>query len=389
MTSTAKRASAILAAIFVLIVVVATLARPAGSAESADLTFAREQLRNCQLLLTLPNLTSAERTAANRCVSAQTKLINALTAGTPSPSASVSPSVSPSASPSPSVSPTVSPTPSATPSPSPTPTSGPRACPDFPAMPDASCTGVPPGVSLHACDTTIVLPGIYDSCLFAGGVYIQAANVTITRSRMTGIVRGSNYYDSGRNLRLVDVEIDGGTAIDPNGQAAIGQDGWSCLRCHVHHTGRGASIGSNVEIRDSYFHDFGSVAGAHVSAAGSNGGAHNRIIHNNLDCAIAPGRGGGCSGALVIYGDFAPVDDWIVSNNLFNAISAYCTYAGSTGVASGKPYPHGTNIRYTDNLFGMKYWTNCSQYGPVAAWEWNAGDAWSNNRYTDGRVVSV
>jgi len=318
---------------------------------------------------------------------------------TPTPSATQSPSPSPTASatPSPTVSPTATTAPPTTPpattpppSPSPSPTVSPtptitgptgRTCPAFPAMPDAACTGVPPGVTLHACSSTISAAGTYDSCLFTGGVYINARNVTITRSRVLGIVGGSTYNDPTRNLKLIDVEIDGGTTIDPDGQAAVGGNGYTCLRCHVHRTGRGANAGSNVEIRDSLFYDFGSVSSAHITAIGSNGGGHSQIVHNSLTCNVMAGRAGGCSAAFSLYGDFDPIDDWLVQNNSFASVHGFCTYGGSV---SGKAYPHATNVRFLDNVFGP-----CPQYGAYSGWENNAGNVWSGNRWQDGTVITV
>ena len=366
-----------------VVAVVLTNMKGASAAESADLTFAREQLRNCQLLQALPNLTSAERNDANRCVNSQNKLIASLTAVTPSPSPSTS-SASPSPSPTtPQPSPTTTTvTPSPTPTPSPTIT-GPtgRVCAPFPAMPDATCTGVPPGVTLHGCSNVISVSGTYDSCLFSTHLQVNANNVTITRSRVMGRVEGSTMYSDTRNLKLVDVEINGGTTIDPNGQAAIGEDGYSCLRCYVHHTGRGANAGTNVTIQDSYFADFGSVSSAHITAVGSNGGQHSKIIHNRLICNVIPGRAGGCSAAFSLYGDFGPIDDWLVQNNSFaSPQNGFCTYAGSLP----KPYPHATNTRYIGNRFGP-----CPQYGAVSGWENNAGNVWSDNRWQDGTLITV
>lgn len=249
-------------------------------------------------------------------------------------------------------------------------------------MPDASCTGVPAGITLKTCSTTIAVAGTYDSCLFAGDVQVNAANVTITRSRVLGVVGGSNQYDETRNLQLVDVEIDGGTTIDTSGRAAIGQDGWSCLRCYIHRTGRGANAGTNASIVDSYFIDFGSVSSAHVTAVGSNGGQHSTIVHNSMTCNIMAGRAGGCSAAFSLYGDFSPIDDWLVQYNLFaSPQNGYCTYAGSI---AGKPYPHATNVRYLSNLFGP-----CPQYGAVSGWEPNTGDVWSDNSWLNGTLINV
>jgi hypothetical protein len=252
-------------------------------------------------------------------------------------------------------------------------------CPAFPGFPDASCTGWQhTGVKLRTCDSTVKKAGTkLDGCRFTDGLVIQAGDVTITRSRVEGRVQGTYLTSfSLSNLTLQDVEIDGGGGVDPNGQAAIGNDAYTCIRCDVHGTGRGANLGENVHIEDSYFHDFVYVNGAHQTAIGSNGGDKYQIIHNNLVC-----NSDGCSAALSLYGDFAPVDDALIQNNLFNTTGSYCTYGGST---TAKPYPHGTNIRYINNLFGKKYGPKCGLFGPVATWEYYAGDVWTGNQWQDG-----
>lgn len=263
--------------------------------------------------------------------------------------------------------------------------SSPLVCPAFPAFPDANCTGWQhTGVTLNNCATTLTENNAtYDSCLFDGGVVIVGSNITIKRSKITGIV-SPNWDANGslRGLTLIDVEIDGSPYPDSFGQAAIGLDNYTCLRCDVHHTGRGANFRNNVRIEDSYFHEFAYVDGAHQSGVGSNGGSGNTILHNNIQC---DGVGGsGCSGAFVMYGDFDPVDNVLVEKNLFNTDGGFCTYAGSTGESSGKAYPHGTNIRYIDNRFGKKYYSTCGDVGPVAAWEYNAGNVWTGNAWADG-----
>jgi len=85
-----------------------------------------------------------------------------------------------------------------------------------------------------------------------------------------------------------------------------------------------------------------------------------------------------------MYGDFDPIDNILIEYNLFNTDGGYCTYGGSAGVASGKPYPHGTNVRYLNNRFGKVYYSSCGDVGPVAAWEYNSGNVWSGNAWADG-----
>jgi hypothetical protein len=282
----------------------------------------------------------------------------------PAPSGSAAPSVPASGSPNPRVPPGVG---------------GP--CKAFPSVPDAGCTGWQhTGVQLHSCPNTVTKANTtLDGCRFAGELTIQASNVTITRSRVEGRVMATfqTKFSLG-NLKLIDVEIDGGGKLDPAGQAAIGNDDYTCIRCNIHGTGRGANLGDNVTIQDSYLHDWVYVNGAHQTAIGSNGGSNFRIIHNNLVCNSG---GPGCSAALSLYGDFSPIKNVLIQNNLFNTDGAYCTFAGST---TAKPYPRGTQIRYVDNLFGKKYNKGCGLYGPVATWEYYEGNVWSGNRWADG-----
>jgi len=240
-------------------------------------------------------------------------------------------------------------------------------------MPDAACTGVPAGVTLHSCSGNLTASGTYDSCLFSGTVTVSANNVTITRSKVSG-GRVNAGYGNQTGLVLIDVEIDGGNR---DSTAGIGEDNYTCIRCNVWRTGRGANAGTNVVIRDSWFHDFYKTPDAHMSGIGSNGGNNNQIIHNNIDCQETA-----CSGALVMYGDFEPIANVLIQQNLFASPGSYCTYAGSV---SGKPYPNATNVRYLDNLWSKKYTPVCGMYGPVTSWAWNAGNVWnSGNRWQDG-----
>lgn len=249
------------------------------------------------------------------------------------------------------------------------------ACPAFPGFPDQNCTGWRhTGVSLRDCPTTITENGArLDGCRFPGGVTILASDVTITRSLIHGLVEP---HDSLRGLSLIDVEIDGSGQPDPQGEAAIGNGDYSCLRCHIHSSGRGANLDRNVRIEDSYLHGFVYTDGVHQTAIGSNGGSGFSIIHNHLECSTD-----GCSAALSLYGDFFPIEDVLIQRNLFNTTGSFCTYAGSV---PGKPFPTGTGIRYLDNRFGKKFHSGCGIYGPVTSWEQHQGNQWQGNQWQDG-----
>jgi hypothetical protein len=115
----------------------------------------------------------------------------------------------------------------------------------------------------------------------------------------------------------------------------------------------------------------------------SNGGDGFVVRHNTLSCDVGtPGNastGGGCSGGVVLLGDFGPITNVVVDNNLING-GAYCMYAGSS---PEKPYPSATNVQITNNRFGRALYSNCGVYGPVTAFTPNAGDTFTGNAWAD------
>jgi hypothetical protein len=264
-------------------------------------------------------------------------------------------------------------------------------CAAYPAVPDASCTGYKhTGVTLHSCSTNLTANTTYDSCKFDGDL-TPPANVTITRSLILGHVDYS-YSANGSllGMKLTDVEIDGTGNAD--GSASIGNNDYTCIRCNIHGNTRGANVGHNVLIQDSYLHDWYYHDGDHQTGIGSNGGHDNQIIHNWIICSNTNDPTNyGCSSAFSIYGDDDPGNNnWTIAYNRFDSGSSYCTVLGNS---SAKPYP-ATNIKFTNNTFGNMfeaYWHrthSCSQYGPFQAWEFLSGNVWQNNMFADHTLVT-
>lgn len=249
-------------------------------------------------------------------------------------------------------------------------------------MPDASCTGVPAGTALTPASGRIVLstPGqVYENRDVAGCIVVQANNVTVRKVR----VRGSNCdnqhqidtgYGTYSGILIEDVEVDG-KSLSGFG-AGIGNSGFTCRRCDIHNVGIGVSMSNDVVIEDSYIHDMISegnpaTTGSHNTAIVSNGGSNFTVRHNYLD-----GETANASSALSLYGDFDPIKNVLVQNNLFNG-GGYCVYGGSV---PGKPYPVATSVRFLDNRFGQKHYPGCGFYGSVIYFDpRGTGNVWSGN----------
>ena len=202
-----------------------------------------------------------------------------------------------------------------------------------------------------------------------GCLVIRANNVTVqnTRVRQNDVCWGGaidvGYTNSG--IVVKDTEIDGG---NHNGWGQlIGNSGYTCIRCNLHNGGHGFHMNSNVTVLDSYVHDLyhDPATQSHNDAAISNGGDHLVLRHNNLNCDAGNAGGGGCTGAIVLLGDFAPISYVTADNNLLNG-GAFALYAGSL---PEKPYAHADHVVITNNKFGKALFPLSGVYGPVTGYE--------------------
>ena len=257
-----------------------------------------------------------------------------------------------------------------------------QALPTAPAWPDSSTTGVPDGVVLTPSSGFDITDDgtVIDGLDITGCLVVRADDVTIRNSRIRGSC-GAGAIDTGTNgqsgILIEDVEIDG-LGENPDGYL-LGASGFTCRRCDIHSGGNGIRIVNDVVIEDSYIHDIVNVDGAHFTAIGSNGGQRIVLRHNNID------NPAGGSAALGLYGDFAPIQNVLVENNLFNGGNSYAVYAGAIG---GKAFPDGNNVRFIDNRWGREYWDLSAQYGPVSGFGANdPGNEWSGNEFLDGEII--
>lgn len=265
--------------------------------------------------------------------------------------------------------------------------------------PDATTTGwAHTGVTLtvHPGDLNVTTDGaIIDSLDVHGNINVRANNVTIRRSRVVhGQVFNSRRINNGgvvtetqyTGLVLEDVELDGRpfTTKVTAYRAPIGGNAYTARRVDVHHWGDGFIARNDVVIEDSYVHDLisegdAATTGSHNYAAGGNGGHHVVIRHNRLECGAD-----NCSATVPFYGDFEPLDDVLVQNNLMNG-GQYCIMGGSI---PAKPFPVAQHMRFLDNRLGRTFFTSCGHYGPATYFDpAGTGNQWANNVWDDTGVV--
>lgn len=269
----------------------------------------------------------------------------------------------------------------APPAPTTTTTTPPPPAPSG-TFPGPGNTGVPAGTVLRPSGGfTVTTPGaVVENLDVTGCILVRANNVTIRNTR----VRGSCWagaidtdYGAYSGILIHDVEIDGRN--ENAGAALLGNSGFTCRRCNIHHGGGGVRMTSDVVLEDSWIHDIYGAGDTHNSGVGSNGGRNFVVRNNNIDCSTLPN----CSGALVLYGDFNPVQDVLVENNLFNG-GGFCVYGGSV---PGKPYPVASNTRFLNNAFGRSAFQDCGYYGPYTSWSNANGNVWSGNHWVDTKAA--
>ena len=362
--------------VFSILIVTAVTAGVLTPVSQAAIT-ASVTAQECAARLADPApLSTPDREWLERCVSAFT-----LPTSTPStaPPSSSSPPVT-------------------TPPPSPTSAPTPQACPVFPAFPDATCTGVPAGVTLtsYTGPCTITTPNtVIDRKLVNCVLHPRAAGIVISNSRIIGGVYG-NTGSLAPSFTITDSEVVApqvGSNAEANG---IGEANFVATRVEVTGGNRGVYCRFNCTLRDSWVHgtNISATSNAHASAVRQSQGA--RIIHNRLHCSAQDtSQGGGCSADLTGYGDFEPVANNLVQNNFFVATpGGACAYGGSSGDDGSKPFGNQAHdIRFVDNVFdrgpiGDHGTRNCGFYFPIT--DFNSarpGNQWVGNVWVDGGVV--
>lgn len=169
------------------------------------------------------------------------------------------------------------------------------------------------------------------------------------------------------------VEVDGRLAAENDIPVYSPGCGWTVDHAHVHNVGRTSRMTNNNTFSNSYVHSSRTGdSGAHRGAVGTSGGSNNKIINNVLLC-----EGTGCSAAIPMYGDYAPINGMLVQHNLMATTGGYCAYGGSV---SSKAFPLGSNVKFIDNHFSTRYFPTCGRFGTISSFDRNVrGNEWRGN----------
>jgi hypothetical protein len=227
---------------------------------------------------------------------------------------------------------------------------------------------------------------VIDAKVINGDLTIATTGVQIRRSKINGSVGNEDSQVAGQtNFVLSDSEV---VARLANVRGVVGGF-FTVVRTEI--TG-GISGGwcSDCTIQDSYIHGQYNTQGEGYHESGFRMDQRTRLIHNAIACDAVEGpNDGGCSAALTGYGDFQPVVDNLIDNNLFlpSQRAAFCAYGGSS---KGKPFSDQTRgVVFTNNVFSRGANGKCADYGPITDFDpTRPGNRWENNRWDDGSTVT-
>ena len=251
-------------------------------------------------------------------------------------------------------------------------------------FPDASNTGVPPGVQLSPYDgpMTITRAGtVVDARRINGLLVVRARDVEVRRSHVTGRI----LVEASGSLKLSDSFVDGGRSEE----GAVGRTNLTMRRVEVVGARVSVHCEDHCDVQDSWLHDqyMPPNSSWHVDGYLTNGGDDVVIKHNTLACDVVATDTGACSAALAAYGDFSPITNLTVENNLFKQSPAgYCLYGGHD---PHKPYGAGArNVRITGNVFERGRNGKCGVYGAATAVApGGPGNEFTGNVWSDGAPV--
>ena len=225
--------------------------------------------------------------------------------------------------------------------------------------PTLATTGVPSGTTLTAYTgpSTITVAGTVIDSKTAGCLDVQAANVTIKNSRITGPCFWNVETSGSGTLLIQDSEIN---CVNNTGNGVSGSN-FVALRLYIHNCENASEINANSQLIDSYLH-VSEVGAGHADDIQSQGG-NNVVIRHNTFAGLNPITSSIISNPTQNSG-------WLVENNFFSAgaFTLYCpeNVSGGWTVRNNRFYapvgnyqsdPHRPAFGFTDACGGVGTWT--------------------------------
>ncbi|HKU18657.1 MAG TPA: DUF4082 domain-containing protein [Candidatus Saccharimonadales bacterium] len=254
--------------------------------------------------------------------------------------------------------------------PSGTTTGSTTTCP-LPKYPDATCTGVPAGITLsnYTGPTTITTAGtIINGKNITSCIEVNAPSVVIENSKIScnpgggdAVASYDGAYD-GTPLVIQDSEID---CQNLTGTTAVGDTNITTYRLNIHGCENGYDIDAYLTINDNYIHDLANSSDSHTDgiqfAIGHYVSASNHTIINGVTQVIINhntilSRGvDGTDTTSAIISNRGGDSNVLIQNNLL-AGGAYTLYCEQNAT--------GVNYQVLNNHFSTIYHPTVGAYGP-------------------------
>jgi len=238
------------------------------------------------------------------------------------------------------------------------------------AVASAATTGVPAGTRLtRSGGMNITRDGTVVSAKdVSGGIWIDADNVTIRSSRVTGTgFAVIQVKDGSKNVRIQDVEIDGRGA-QAGSMGVIGPA--TVTRADISGVENGLTPGSGSQLRGNWVHDLKSPGSPHYDGIQIDGGLSDIMISgNHVDLSEHTQ-----TSAVMIDNYFGPISNVSVVGNRLEG-GGYTVYSdGQFGGGSIR------GVSFSGNRLGKGYYGYASIQRNSPAWS-------GNTDVTTGRAV--
>jgi hypothetical protein len=254
----------------------------------------------------------------------------------------------------------------------------PSAC----GYPDATNTGVQPGVTLKpsGCVTARTDGQVIENLMIDGcTISVEAKNVTIRNVKMSLASKDmfALIVRSGASATIEDVEISGKDKSEASVQYAVlsqTSERVTVNRANLHHCAD-CIQGEKMVVTNSYIHDLANPPGAHVDGFQCNSSCGVTLRHNTILNEWSQ------TAAIALFADFGTPRDSTIDDNLL-AGGGYSVYGGSNNA---------TGIKITNNRFTRLYYPKGGYWGHGTAFARSGnGNVWSGNIWDDtGSTVST